>query len=252
MPIHDWSRVDAGLFHDFHQTWTIQIKKALNGGVLPGGYFALAEQVVGGPIPDVITLKRRSSPPVEPKGPRGVAIADAPPQARFVASTEMDLYVRKANRIVVRHRLGQVVAVIEIISPGNKSSVGALRSVIDKAYELLRQGIHLLVVDLFPPTPRDPQGIHKAIWEEICDQPFEEPPDKPLTVAAYYAGVPKKAYIEPVAVGDPLPSLPLFLDLQTYVPAPLEGSYQAAWDDCPEPLRELVLDPDAAGPLDEA
>lgn len=252
MPIHDWSRVDAGLFHDFHQTWTIQIKKALNGGALPAGYFALAEQVVGGPIPDVITLKRRSSPPVEREGSRGVAIADAPPQARFVASTELDLYVRKANRIVVRHRLGQVVAVIEIISPGNKSSTGALRSVVDKAYELLRQGIHLLVVDLFPPTPRDPQGIHKAIWEEICDEPFELPPDKPLTIAAYYAGVPKKAYIEPVAVGDPLPSLPVFLDLQTYIPAPLEGSYQAAWDDCPEPLRELVLDPDSAGSSDEA
>ena len=30
MPIHDWSRVDANLFHDFHQTWTINIRNALS------------------------------------------------------------------------------------------------------------------------------------------------------------------------------------------------------------------------------
>ena len=28
MPIHDWSRVDAGIFHDFHQAWTIEIRNA--------------------------------------------------------------------------------------------------------------------------------------------------------------------------------------------------------------------------------
>ena len=28
MPIHDWSRVDAGIFHDFHHAWIEQIKRA--------------------------------------------------------------------------------------------------------------------------------------------------------------------------------------------------------------------------------
>src|SRR5438552_2507254 len=45
MPIHNWSRVEGGLFHDFHQAWTIEIRNALNAGVLPPQYFALAEQV---------------------------------------------------------------------------------------------------------------------------------------------------------------------------------------------------------------
>ncbi len=27
MPLHDWSRIPAGLFHDFDQTWAIQIKQ---------------------------------------------------------------------------------------------------------------------------------------------------------------------------------------------------------------------------------
>ena len=72
------------------------------------------------------------------------------------------------------------------------------------------------------------------------DEPFELPPDKPLTIAAYFAGEPKTAYVEPVAVGDPLPDLPIFLDDRTYVPAPLEATYQAAWANCPDVIRELV------------
>ena len=63
MPIHDWSRVEPGIFHDFHQAWTVEIRNALNGGGLPAGYFALAEQVLGGPIPDVVTLQRRLKRP---------------------------------------------------------------------------------------------------------------------------------------------------------------------------------------------
>jgi hypothetical protein len=243
MPIHDWSRVDAGIFHHFHQAWTIEISNALNAGALPPGFFAMAEQIVSGPIPDVVTLQRRAKPADPPHPTGGVAVADAPPRARFVTSAEPDLYARKANRIAVKHRLGRVVAVIEVVSPGNKGSRHALRSFVEKADELLRQGINLLVVDLFPPSSRDPQGIHKAIWDEILEEPFELPADKPLTVAAYSAGEPKKAYVEPVAVGDPLPGLPIFLDPGTYVPAPLEATYQATWAKCPEALREVVEDP---------
>ncbi len=240
MPVHDWSRVDPGIFHHFHQAWTIEIANALNGGGLPDGFFAMAEQIVSGPIPDVVTLKRRE-PRDKARGPDGgVAVADAPPHARFVTSAEPDLYTQKANRIVIKHRLGQVVAVIEIISPGNKSSQHAVLSLVRKTEELLGAGINLLLVDLFPPSPRDPQGIHKLIWDRLCEQPFELPADKPLTVAAYSAGLPKTAYVEPVAVGDSLPSLPIFLDEDTYVPAPLETTYQTTWFKCPGALKEAV------------
>jgi hypothetical protein len=59
MPIHDWSHVDHGIFHHFQQAWTIDISNALNGGVLPPGYFALAEQIVSGPIPAVVARPAR-------------------------------------------------------------------------------------------------------------------------------------------------------------------------------------------------
>ncbi len=240
MPIHDWSRVDAGVFHDFHQAWTIEICNALNGGGLPPGFFAMAEQVASGPIPDVVTLQRRRTQG-EPKQPTGgVAVAAAPPKARFITSAELDPYVHKANRIAIKHGLGQVVAVIEVVSPGNKSSLHSLRSFVTKAEDLLRQGINLLVVDLFPPSPRDPQGIHKAIWDEITAELFELPADKQLTVAAYAAAEPMTAYVEPLAVGDPLPSMPIFLEWGIYVPAPLEETYQATWSKRPDPVREHV------------
>jgi hypothetical protein len=107
----------------------------------------------------------------------------------------------------------------------------------------LRAGIHLLVVDLFPPTKRDPQGIHKAIWDEFHDEPFDLPPDQPLTFVGYEAGDPLTAYIETVGVGDALPSMPLFLERGFHVPVPLEMTYQATWDVTPDPIRELVLTP---------
>jgi hypothetical protein len=240
MPIHDWTQVQAGTFHHFHQTWTIALTSALNTGGLPPGFFAMAEQVVSGPVPDVITLKRKSKPKPKPSS-SSVAVAEAPPKARFIArSSEEEVYAKKVNRIAIKHHLGEVVAIIEIVSPGNKNSQHALRSFVEKARELIEGGIHLLIVDLFPPSERDPQGIHKAIWDEIREEPFELPPDKPLTVVAYSAGSPKTAYIEPVAVGDPLPGLPIFLTPAEYVPAPLESTYQAAWDVCPYEIRELL------------
>jgi hypothetical protein len=133
------------------------------------------------------------------------------------------------------------VAVIEILSPGNKSSQHAVRSFVEKTVDLLFQDINLLVIDLFPPTPRDPQGIHPLIWGAVRDEPFELPPDKPLTLAAYAAGPPRTAYVEPVAVGDPLPDMPVFLDERIYVPVPLDSTYQETWARCPGPFKEAVL-----------
>lgn len=250
MPIHDWTRVDAGLFHDFHQDWTIELRRCLNAGRLPPGYVALADQQISGPIPDVLTLNRRPQDTGKREPAGGLAVATAPPHARFVVEAEEDTYARRANRIRIQHRHGEVVAVIQIVSPGNKSSRNALRAFVQKAAGLILQGIHLLVVDLFPPSERDPQGIHKAIWDEIVDQQFQLPADKRLTVVAYRAVPVKTAYVEPVAVGDELPGLPIFLTEDEYVPAPLEETYRASWAAFPADFKGL-LEP-AGGSLGRA
>jgi hypothetical protein len=240
MPVHDWTRVDAGLFHAFHQRWISALCDELNTGGLPPDYFALPEQHIQGPIPDVLAL--HLSPGSEgPSNPAvGVAVATAPPRVRLVRRNEAETYAQKANRITVRHRHGDVVAVIEIVSPGNKASRAEFRALVQKSADLIRQGVHLLVIDLFPPGPRDPQGIHKAIWDEFQDEDVGPPPEKPLTLAAYDAGPPQVAYVEFIAVGDALPAMPLFLKPEFYVPAPLEATYQKTWQVFPAALKGLL------------
>ena len=139
-----------------------------------------------------------------------------------------------------------MVAVIEIVSPGNKDSRHAIRAFARKAVEFLQAGIHLLIVDLFPPNRRNPQGIHKVIWDRLRDEAFELPPDKPLTLAAYAAGSEIVAYIEPVAVGDILPDRPIFLTPDYYVNCPLEATYQASWSVFPAVLKAPLERPGAA------
>ncbi len=245
MPIHDWTRVDAGIFHDFHVSWIAEIKRALNSGLLPPDYYALAEQIAGGVGPDVLTLQRPANGAaavVEPAG--GVALATVPPLVQFRLRAEPDLYAAKAKAVTIRHTSNhRVVAIVEIVSPGNKNSRHGLRAFVAKAVEVLQARIHLLLVDLFPPGPRDPQGIHKAIWDEFIDNDFALPPGKPLTLAAYSAGQWPEAFVEPTAVGLPLRDMPLFLTPDVYIPVPLEATYQSAWEAMPAFWRNVLTAP---------
>jgi hypothetical protein len=49
--------------------------------------------------------------------------------------------------------------------------------------------------------------------------------DTPLLIAAYDAGPPPMAYVEPIAVGEVLPAMSSFLKPEFLVPAPLEATY---------------------------
>jgi hypothetical protein len=240
MPIHDWTRVDAGLFHAFHQRWISALSDALNAGLLPSGDFALAEQSIRCPIPNVLTLHLSSGENDPSTKTAGLAVAEIPPRARLVSRSEAAVYARRGDRITVRHRHGDVVSIIEIVSPGNKGSRSELSAFVSKTSALIQKGIHSLVIDLFPPSKRDPFGVHKAIWDEFVEEDFSVLPDKPLTVAAYDAGPPQVAYVDSVGVGDALPDAPLFLKPDVSIPAPLEATYRTAWEVFPHALKGLL------------
>jgi hypothetical protein len=233
MPMHDWTKVDAGIFHAFHHRWISALSDVLNGGKLPPDYYALPEQVAAGFGPDVLTLQGQpldEGPAVDGAGAAPTTLLQTRPQSRFTAETEAEFYRRKKSSVVVRHVSGdRIIAIIEIMSPGNKSNRHAFRSFVDKACELLEHRIHLLIVDPFPPGPRDPHGVHAAIWEQVEDDPFQPPADQPLTLVAYECDLTTRAYIEPVAVGQPLPDMPLFLQPNGCVMVPLEATYMAAF-----------------------
>jgi hypothetical protein len=240
MSIHDWTRVDSGTFHDFHQSWTLTLRNALNDGVLPDGYFAMVEQRIAGPIADVLALElAKSAENLAEDSDGGLAVAVAPPRAQLTLRSDPEVYADKANRVTVRHRHGKVVAVVEIVSPGNKHSSGEFRAFVEKSAELIRQGIHLLVIDLFPPTPRDPSGLAKAIWDQFGDESIDLPPGKRLTISSVDAAN-RMMYVNFVGVGEEPPAVPLFIRQGRYVPAPLAASYQEAWRSFPTPLKRLV------------
>jgi hypothetical protein len=192
MPVHDWTGVEAGVFHDFHHLWITSIWHALNSGVLPSDYYAMADQVAGPGNPDVLTLSRRPTPKQPaPSGATALATAaDIARQVRFHGRAKPERRATwRPKRVAVRHKTGdRVVALVEIVSPNDKSSHSAVRSFAEKLATFISDGIHLLVLDVFPPGPRDPHGVHPLVWAPFDDAPFELPADKPLTLGAYAAG----------------------------------------------------------------
>jgi hypothetical protein len=243
MPVHDWARVPATIYHHFHQQWTISICNALNAGLLPPGYSALVEQYSSGLYPDFLAVQRLNRKPAAPNIP--TTILDVP-RTRMTVHPREGRFHERANRVVVRHHLGEVVCAIEVVSPGNKAGKIAIREFGAKAVDFLRRGINLLVVDPFPPGPQDPQTLHKLIWDEFDeDVPFELPANEPLLLASYRAAAPlveftPEAFIEPLGVGAELPDMPAWLDADLYVNVPLERTYRAAWNVCPSDFRHLV------------
>ncbi|REJ93803.1 MAG: hypothetical protein DWQ34_09865 [Planctomycetota bacterium] len=62
MPMHDWTRVTAGIFHDFRFSWVGNICQALNSNLLPGAHYALLERSTA---------------------PRAPCFSDSPDEAKF-------------------------------------------------------------------------------------------------------------------------------------------------------------------------
>ena len=117
-----------------------------------------------------------------------------------------------------------------------------------KAQDLLAAGVHLALVDLFQPSQRDPEGIHPLVWGEDEGEgegegegnAFQFDAAKPLTCASYIGGLATEAFVEPVGVGEALPTVALFLTPDEYVPVPLETTYLAAFEAVPDFWRKAL------------
>lgn len=238
----------AGTFHDFHLAWIAELRRALNSGILPAGYYAQAEQVAGETIPDVLTLQELGGSAAQDAGiwsdqnDGAVAVTDAPPRVSVTDTvSEALVLAAKRRRLVIRHTTGdRIVALLEIVSPGNKETRTMYDRFVEKAVAALEQGYHLLILDMFPPGRFDPAGMHGALWSKLGGNAYEAPPDRPLTLAAYAAAGAVTAYVEPLGLHAPLPDMPLFLDPGHYVPTPLEPTYMAAWEGMPQRWKRVI------------
>jgi hypothetical protein len=198
MPVHDWTGVRAGIFYDFHNAWVNELRNVLNGGLLPSGYYALTEQRAGGPIPDVLTLHATAAG-AAPRLPRDGGVATVtktrPQVQRKLSARALPNVKRKA--VTVRHFSGhRIVALLEIVSPANTDRKQSVIYFVNKAIAALEFGIHVTLVDLFPPSYHVPAGMHAALWDRIQpDAPYELPDEQPLTLAAYTSANPPTAYV---------------------------------------------------------
>lgn len=176
MPVHDWTKVDAATFHALHVLWIGKLMEALNQGVLPKGYYAMAEQVVS-------------------------------------AETKRQGDVVSPCRISVRHTSGHhLVAVIEIVSPSNKDRRAHVQELADKIGMLLEEGISATVIDLLPRGRHDPRGVHGAVWARFDRERYQPPEDEPFALVSYrWDDEGPEAFVEPLRLARRLIDMPLFL-----------------------------------------
>ncbi len=148
----------------------------------------------------------------------------------------------KQRSLAVRHVSGhRIVALVEIVSPANKDRKRSVTAFVNKAVAAIQLGIHVSLIDLLPPSPNDPNGMHGAVWERFePDRPYELPDEQPLTLAAYAAANPPVAYLDHLAVGQTLPEMPLFLIADGFIRLPLQATYDAAYQGMPEFWREVI------------
>lgn len=158
----------------------------------------------------------------------------------WFARVEQVMTPAHRNRVTVSQDIETVTSVIESSPAAECGARTDSWLLADHLSAFLRAGVHVLVVDPFPPGRYDPNGIHRASWENVTTSEFEQPADKRLTTVSYQAGSEPTAYVEPFAAGWPIPDMPLVLVEDFYITVPLEETYQTTWNVLLEQIRKLV------------
>jgi hypothetical protein len=218
-------------WESFHGRWAYALSDALNG-MLPERYLAEGLVHIGTRVAaDVAEFDLARVPPEQGNGPaEGVAVQTwAPPAAaqtvtmRFPDDIEVHVYDL--------HRDRRLVAVIELISPSNKDDAAARRTFAGKCAACLQRGIGLIMVDVV--TSRG-GNLHAELLDLLGQGAAPAPPAQADLYAAAYrpaqCGEESQLDIWPaaLAVGQPLPLLPLALRAAFFVPVDLEATYTEA------------------------
>ena len=220
----------AGRRHweSFHARWASSITDALNR-CLPTDYFAEA-QVHAWPRIEVDVGTLREVAP-DSGGGGGVATLTPTLAALSVADLTLPATFPPEYGVHVYETSGgpTLVAAIELVSPGNKDRDEARRAFAAKCATYLQRAIGLVVIDTV--TSRSSQPFAELMALVYPDQPALAP--MPLTAVLYRpVRVDGADAIEirfrPLAVGQPLPVLPLALGGLGHVVVDFEATYQDA------------------------
>jgi hypothetical protein len=216
----------------FHGRWATAMSDALNE-TLPQNYFAESQVTLGTRVEvDVATLTQGAAPESPDSGGTATAVqtrlwAPPTPVAVFPAFFPDDFAVH-----VFSSEAGPtLVAAIELVSPGNKDRAETRRAFAAKCAAYLQRGIGLMVVDIV--TSRH-ANLHDDLMELLGQvEGLTFPTPTPLYTTAYRpahrAGRNEiDLWREPLALGQPLPTLPLAVRGLGCLAIDLEGTYMEA------------------------
>jgi hypothetical protein len=222
-------------WESFHAAWSGALADDLNRR-LPERYFAEEFTHAGAVIEiDVGTLESSAGDSARTAGTDGSATATFPPQIWTPPAAAFTIPAVFADDFEVRVFSTEtgptLVAAIELVSPRNKDRAEARRAFAIKCASYLHQGISLIVVDIV--TTRC-ANLHTQIMELLNQtQPAHLPPDSTLYAVAYQP-LRRQGREEidlwpvPLAVGGMLPTLPLALTPELYMPVDFEAAYMDA------------------------
>jgi hypothetical protein len=218
-------------WESFHTTWASALADTLNEEILPAGYIALEQVHAGAAVEiDVATYNEGEAAATGGGGtataPRTVWTPAAAPMllpAVFPPGCTVEILSTEGGRTLV--------AAIELVSPGNKDRGIKRRLFAAKCATYLSRGIGLIVVDVV--TSR--QGnLHNELVELLgLEAGFRMAPEQSLYGVAYRPLLERGAgrietWPVALAVGEPLPTLPLSLEADHCLAVDLEIAYLEA------------------------
>jgi hypothetical protein len=242
MPIHDWASTPDAVCQDFQLGWAVELSRRLKRDVLPAPLYSLIETPDFRPAVGFVELS-------EPDGPMTrqtwedtlTSAVEEPPRATLRSCDDRRQYACRV--LTVRDENRHPVAAVLWVTRQDVETPYRRDAIVNFAVGAITRRTHLMLIDVFHPVRRGGKRFHELVWERIEGDGAVLPSDKPLTVASYNAGDELTAYVEPLAVTDRLPDMPLFLAPDLYLQVPLEATYAAEWDATPQQLRNLVVPP---------
>ena len=239
MPLRDHFRSpldDLRHWEGFHATWPVMIVSLLRRK-LPRRYFAEPNVHSGASAEiDVTTFEKEDgvSSADGGNGNGGVATAVvtavwSPPRPTLAVAADLPAQDEYEVRVYDEKRRCRLVAAVEIVSPANKDRPERRRAFASKCAALLREQVSVVIVDVV--TTRSP-NLYGDLLDLIGQSdPLLSPEPPPLYTAA--CRMTKRAdewlletWAQPLGIGQPLPTVPLWLADNLAVPLELEESYE--------------------------
>lgn len=215
----------------FHGAWAEAIARQLNDGLLPSRYVAEARVALGGQVEiDVATFDEGPTEAAAPSGDATVAVW-APPRPTATAALDFGALDLIEVQIFNEAEGPQLVGAVELVSPANKNRPSHRRMFAIKCAAYLQQGVGVCVIDVVTVRRANLHAELLKLLQSRAAVPATAASDLYATSYRALANGETTAleiWAEKLALGDALPTVPLWIASDLAVPLELEATYRAA------------------------